>query len=63
MPFPATRKASPVVRKRGKTAILKSSPYKKELEETIKKKEVGKRRKAKEKSNKRSNKNRKKYCV
>ncbi|KAL3269873.1 hypothetical protein HHI36_008930 [Cryptolaemus montrouzieri] len=60
MPFPATRKASRVVRKRGKTAIIISSPYKYELEETLKK-DAGRGKKAKDKSNKRSNENRKKW--
>ncbi|CAK1582112.1 unnamed protein product [Parnassius mnemosyne] len=39
MPFPATTKTSRSTRKRGKTAVITSSPYKNELEETIKKKE------------------------
>lgn len=42
MPYPATRKISRVTRKRGKTAIITSSPYKNELEETMKK-ETGRR--------------------
>lgn len=40
LPLPATRKTSRVTRKRGKTAIITASPYKTELEETIKKKKL-----------------------
>ncbi|KAJ2937586.1 hypothetical protein O0L34_g12984 [Tuta absoluta] len=40
MPLPATRKTTRVTKKRGKTAIITSSPYKNELEETIKKKKL-----------------------
>ncbi|GBP86807.1 hypothetical protein EVAR_99887_1 [Eumeta japonica] len=43
LPLPATRKTSRVTRKRGKTAIITASPYKTELEETIKKKKIWKR--------------------
>lgn len=53
MPFPVTRKArkaSRVVRKRGKTAIITSSPYKNELEETIKKKKLAEEEKQKKKA-------------
>ncbi|CAK1600156.1 unnamed protein product [Parnassius mnemosyne] len=38
MPYPVTRKISRVTRKRGKTAIITTSTYKNELEETMKKK-------------------------
>ncbi|GBP77826.1 hypothetical protein EVAR_34369_1 [Eumeta japonica] len=38
LPLPATRRTSRVTRKRGKTVIITASPYKTELEETIKKK-------------------------
>ncbi|KAL4710110.1 hypothetical protein ACJJTC_016512 [Scirpophaga incertulas] len=50
MPFPATRKISRVVRKRGKTAIITSSPYKNELEESIKKKKLAEEEKQKKKA-------------
>lgn len=50
MPFPVTRKSSRVVRKRGKTAIITSSPYKNELEETIKKKKLAEEEKQKKKA-------------
>jgi phosphoserine phosphatase len=40
--FPVTRKTVRVTKKRGKTAIIiTASPYKNELEKTIKKKEAG----------------------
>lgn len=45
MPFPATRKTSRTIRKRGKTAIITSSPYKKELEETTKRKKLAEKNK------------------
>jgi hypothetical protein len=41
MPFPVTQKTVRITKKRGKTAIITASPYKNELEETIKKKEAG----------------------
>lgn len=44
MPYPVTRKAFRVVKKRGKTTITTLSPYKYELQETIKKKTYRKRK-------------------
>nr|CAI5837100.1 unnamed protein product [Callosobruchus analis] len=40
MPYPATHKMIRVTRKRGKTAIITSSPYKNESEETINRKKL-----------------------
>ncbi|XP_054713052.1 uncharacterized protein LOC129222562 [Uloborus diversus] len=49
LPLPASRRSSRVTRKRGRTAIITESPYKKELEETIKRKQVTEENKLKRK--------------
>jgi hypothetical protein len=59
MPYPATRKISRVTRKRGKTAIITSSPYKKQLEETLEKKKQAEENKKRKKDAKEKIKNKK----
>nr|CAI5833340.1 unnamed protein product [Callosobruchus analis] len=56
MPFPATRKMIRVTRKRGKTAIITSSPYKNELEETTNRKKLAEDNKKNEKERQKSKK-------